>query len=65
MQDTPAYSQVELSAANYRDWKQGSTVFEASACITARRESGRHREPLRVEGTAVSFDLFPTLRVSR
>ena len=61
---TPAYSQLELSAANYRDWKQGSTVFE---------RIGLHHgaagnlvgigEPLRVEGTAVSYDLFPTLRV--
>src|SRR5258708_19378052 len=25
---TPGYSRLELSAANYRDWKQGSTVFE-------------------------------------
>jgi putative ABC transport system permease protein len=61
---TPAYSQLELSAANYRDWKQGSTVFESI---------GLHHgvsgnlvgigEPQRVVGTAVSFDLFPTLRV--
>ena len=61
---TPAYSQLELSAANYRDWKQGSTVFEsiglhhgASANLVGIGE------PQRVGGTAVSFDLFPTLRV--
>src|SRR5437870_15464 len=24
---TPGYSRMELSAANYRDWKRGSTVF--------------------------------------
>jgi predicted permease len=61
---TPAYSQLELSAANYRDWKAASTVFESI---------GLHHgvsgnlvgigEPLRVGGTAVSYDLFPTLRV--
>ena len=61
---TPAYSQLELSAANYRDWKKGSTVFEsiglhhgASANLVGVGE------PQRVSGTAVSFDLFPTLRV--
>ena len=61
---TPAYSQLELSAANYRDWKAGATVFEsiglhhgvAGNLVT----SG---EPQRVLGTAVSYDLFPTLGV--
>ena len=61
---TPAYSQVELSAANYRDWKQGSTVFESIGLHHGA--SGNlvgFGEPQRVEGTAVSYDLFPTLRV--
>jgi putative ABC transport system permease protein len=61
---TPAYSQLELSAANYRDWKQASTVFES---IGLHHAAGGNLvgigEPLRVEGTAVSFDLFPTLRM--
>ena len=61
---TPAYSQLELSAANYRDWKQGSTVFES---IGLHHAAGGNLvgigEPQSVEGTAVSFDLFPTLRV--
>jgi predicted permease len=61
---TPAYSQLELSAANYRDWKQGSTVFESIGLHHGA--SGNLvgiGEPLRVGGTAVSYDLFPTLRV--
>ena len=61
---TPAYSQLELSAANYRDWKQGSTVFESIGLHHGA--SGNlvgFGEPQRVEGTAVSYDLFPTLRV--
>src|SRR5476649_2132943 len=61
---TPAYSQLELSAANYRDWKQGSTVFES---IGLHHAAGGNLvgagEPQSVAGTAVSFDLFPTLRV--
>lgn len=61
---TPAYSRLELSAANYRDWKQGSTVFESIGLY--RLASGNlvgTTEPLSVEGAAVSADLFPTLRV--
>ncbi|MCU1383446.1 MAG: hypothetical protein JWL71_2143 [Acidobacteria bacterium] len=61
---TPAYSQLELSAANYRDWKAGSTVFESIGLHHAA--SGNlvgFGEPQRVEGTAVSHDLFQTLRV--
>ena len=61
---TPAYSQLELSAANYRDWKAGSTVFES---IGLHHGAGGNLigigEPQSVSGTAVSFDLFPTLRV--
>ena len=61
---TPAYSQLELSAANYRDWTQGSTVFESIGLHHAAAGNlVGIGEPLRVEGTAVSADLFPTLRV--
>ena len=61
---TPAYSQLELSAANYRDWKQGSTVFESIGLHhSASGNLVGFGEPQRVDGTAVSFDLFPTLRV--
>jgi predicted permease len=61
---TPAYSQLELSAANYRDWKQGSTVFESIGLHhSASGNLVGTGEPQRVDGTAVSFDLFPTLRV--
>ena len=61
---TPAYSHLELSAANYRDWKQGSTVFESIGLHhSAAGNLVGLGEPQRVDGTAVSFDLFPTLRV--
>jgi predicted permease len=61
---TPNYSRLELSPANYRDWKQASTVFESIGMyhLMLANMLGAG-EPLRVEGAAVSFDLFPTLRV--
>ena len=63
-QRTPGYSRLELSPANYRDWKAASTAFESigmyHAMIANMLGAG---EPLRVEGAAVSSDLFPTLRV--
>ena len=61
---TPGYRGMELSPANYRDWKAGSTVFERIGAYhpLAANMLGAG-EPLRVEGAAVSFDLFPTLEV--
>jgi predicted permease len=61
---TPGYSRLELSAANYRDWKQASTVFESIGLYhQAAGNLVGTSEPVRVEGAAVSADLFPTLRV--
>jgi predicted permease len=61
---TPGYGHMELSAANYRDWKAGSTVFESIGIYhSADGNLVGTGEPLRIEGAAVSADLFPTLRV--
>ncbi len=61
---TPPYGRLELSAANYRDWKQGSTVFESIGLYhSAAGNLIGTTEPIRVNGAAVSADLFPTLRV--
>jgi putative ABC transport system permease protein len=61
---TPGYGRMELSAANYRDWKKAATVFESIGLYhSAAANLTGTSEPLRVEGAAVSFDLFPTLRV--
>jgi putative ABC transport system permease protein len=61
---TPGYGHMELSAANYRDWKQGSTVFESLGLYhSAASNLVGTSEPLRLEGAAVSADLFPTLGV--
>jgi predicted permease len=60
----PGYGHMELSAANYRDWKAGSTVFESIGLYhSAAGNLVGTGEPLRIEGAAVSADLFPTLRV--
>jgi predicted permease len=55
---------MELSAANYRDWKKASTVFERIGMYhgLAANLLGAG-EPLNVQGAAVSHDLFPTLAV--
>jgi putative ABC transport system permease protein len=61
---TPAYGRLELSAANYRDWKAGATVFESMGLYhQAAGNLISAGEPVRVEGAAVSADLMPTLRV--
>jgi predicted permease len=62
---TPDYGRLELSAANYRDWKAASTVFERIGMyhLISSNMLGAD-EPLRVDGAAVSADLFPTLGVA-
>lgn len=61
---TPGYSRMELSPANYRDWKRASTSFaRISAYYTLAVNIVGRGEPLRVERAAVSSDLFPTLGV--
>jgi predicted permease len=61
----PGYARLELSAANYRDWKAGSTPTYSSMGLyhgAAGNLIGAS-EPVRVDGAQVSFDLFPTLGV--
>src|SRR5438552_4582735 len=61
---TPGYSRMELSAANYRDWKRGSTVFAGlGAYYTLAVNMVSKGEPIRVERAAVSADTLPTLGV--
>ena len=56
------YSRMELSPANYRDWKREGTSFESMAVwanISANLSGDG--EPERLDGTAVSSELFPLL----
>jgi predicted permease len=60
----PQYARMELSPANFRDWKERATSFEAMAAYTSRPANfvGK-REPRRLEGAAVTADLLPMLGV--
>jgi predicted permease len=60
----PTYTRMELSPANYRDWKRASTSFESIGAYhpSAMNLLGRS-EPLHLEGSAVSADLLSTLGV--
>lgn len=57
------YSRVEVSPANYRDWKAGANRslegMGASAGVSANLVG--QGEPQRLEGVAVTHDLFPLL----
>jgi putative ABC transport system permease protein len=61
---TPDYGRLELSPANFRDWKAASTVFERIGMyhLVSANMLGAD-EPMRVDGAAASADLFPTLGV--
>ena len=65
METTPGYSGMELSPANYRDWKRMNTVASAMGTYTtfSLNQSG-HGAPERVEVGLVSADLFGVLGVS-
>ena len=60
----PGYGRMELSPANYRDWKQSATVFSKMAAFTftAANLTGAG-EPRRLLGTEVAADFLPTLGV--
>lgn len=58
------YSRVEPSPANFRDWTQAATSFEAMAAsysLSVNMTGGG--EPRRLEGAAVTAGLFPLLGV--
>jgi putative ABC transport system permease protein len=58
------YSRMELSPANYRDWKNAATSFDAWSAysVTSVNVIGAG-EPQRVDAAAVTADLFSTLGV--
>jgi predicted permease len=63
-QNVRGYSRMELSPANYRDWTHASTSFERIGAFTdVSTNLVGTGEPERLEGTAVSATLFPTLGV--
>lgn len=58
----PGFSQMELSPANYRDWKGMATSFETfSAYRGLSATLIRSGRPSRIDGTVVTADLLRTL----
>ena len=62
---TQGYGRLELSPANYRDWKAAATSFERVGAYTnVSANLVGSGEPERLEGAQVTGDLFPTLGVN-
>src|SRR5579864_644996 len=62
----PSYknSQNAVAAGNFDDWKTHNTVFDAMAAVGGRSWSlTGDREPMRVDGEAVSSALFHVLQI--
>jgi putative ABC transport system permease protein len=65
MQRTPGYARMELSPANYLDWKNAATSFEHFAAYKGWGATiTGYGDPEPVTGAAVTADLFTTLGVS-
>jgi len=60
----PGYSRMELSPADYRDWKRMSTSFEAMGALRGLSANmvGQGNPEL-VEGSAITADVLPMLGV--
>jgi|HubBroStandDraft_3_1064219.scaffolds.fasta_scaffold06391_4 predicted permease len=63
-ENLPGYTRMEASPANYRDWKRMSRVFSSMGAMHGLSVNlVGQGEPVRLEGQAVTADLFPTLGV--
>ena len=63
-ESTPGYSRMELSPANYRDWKRMNTSFETMGALEPiSMNLVGQGDPERLEGAAVTADLLPVLGV--
>ena len=62
---TPGYSRMELSPANYRDWKRASTAFASMGAysITISMNLIGKGDPQQLSAVQVTGDLFSTLGV--
>ena len=62
-ENVPRYSRMELSPANYRDWKRMSKSFESMGALYPEPVNliGQG-EPQRLEGASVTADFFPTMQ---
>ena len=63
-ENVPSYSRMELSPANYRDWKRMSKSFESMGAFTTQPVNlVGQGEPERIDAAAVTAGLLPTLGV--
>ena len=63
-ENVPRYSRLELSPANYRDWRSSSTSFESMAAFYMQSVNLiGEGDPLRLNGWSVEAELFPILGV--
>jgi putative ABC transport system permease protein len=60
----PGYSRIEVSPANYRDWKSAGTVFESMGAYNPiELNLVGEGDPDRLEVAAVTAEVLPMLRV--
>lgn len=58
------YRRMELTPSNYHDWREAATSFDhLAAFVTMSANLVGSGEPERLNGSAVTGDLFPTLGV--
>ncbi len=61
-ENVPQYNRLEPSPANYRDWREASTVFESMAPFHAHPMNLLDRgDPVRLEGYAMGPEVFEIL----
>jgi putative ABC transport system permease protein len=60
----PGYNRMELSPADYRDWKRMSKSFQSMGALTDEPTNMVGQgEPQRIDGALVTADVLPTLGV--
>ena len=64
-QDVSGYARMDVSPANYRDWKATSRSFESMASFRGLSVNlSGLGEPERVVGASVNYEMFPILGVT-
>jgi len=63
-ENQPGYSHMELSPANYRDWKRMSRSFETMGCYTVRLANlVGQGDPRQITETRMTVEMLPMLGV--
>ncbi|MBS1830257.1 MAG: ABC transporter permease [Acidobacteria bacterium] len=59
----PGYAKMELSPANYRDWRAATSFSAVGAFSFAATNMSGAGHPQRLEGAALTYEILPTLGV--